>query len=482
MAILRSSLFVSAVLAASVGCSGSETDLSCEEALSVLAACTSTDQTECGDDSPAAQRVASGTCGGEVTGKADWFGNKVWGESCTWNWQCQQDSRHTCIRGTCYLRADVGNACDRRDSRDCETGLSCADDLSTPSSPGGLCQLTADPVRPALAAETPRANEEAEFQEHAMDIMGIQMRNAMLRRNGDDQIRRTFHAKHHACVAGRFEVLPGIGDLAVGPVFGQPQTFSAYVRFSNGTLTVGPDDSSPITGLAIKLVGVTGPKILEASRNALTQDFLLVNLAALPTVNANDFMELTKAQEKGGTALAHFMLTHPRVALRMLPLIGRKTPSVRTESYWAGGAYMHGNMAVKYSAKPCAGTPAATPTEGTNKLRTELAPHLASGGLCFDFFVQRQRDSVKQPIEDTAVLWDPAQTAPEKIGRLTVPPTVLGTAATNAMETKCDSLSFNPWNAAPQHKPLGHVNRSRKHAYEASRQMRGAAPEPTQIP
>ncbi len=482
MVLLRSSLVMLVAVVTTTGCSSSEGELSCDDALSVLASCTSSDQPECADDGPAAQRVASGTCSANVGGKADWFGNRVWGESCSWNWQCQQDSRHTCISGACYLRADVGNACDRRDNRDCETGLSCADDLSTPSSPGGLCQLTSQPVRPALATETPRPNEAAEFEEHAFDIMGIQMRNAMLRRNGDDRVRRTFHAKHHACVRGRFEVLGGIGDLAVGPVFGQPQTFDAYVWFSNGTLTIGADDSSPITGLAIKLVGVSGPKILEASRDAVTQDFLLVNLAALPTVNANDFMELTKAQEKGGTALAHFMLTHPRTALRLLPLATRKTASVRTESYWAGGAYMHGSsMAVKYSAVPCAGTAAATPTTGDNKLRSELAPHLAAEGVCFDFFAQRQRDSVKQPIEDTAVLWDPAQTAPEKIGRLTIPPTVLGSAATNAVEASCDSLSFNPWNAAPQHRPLGHVNRSRKHAYEASRQMRGAAPEPTRI-
>lgn len=475
------STMVAALLAA-IGCNGTEALPTCEEALGVLASCTSADQSECADDSAAAQRVASGECSAEVGGKADWFGNRVWGESCSWNWQCQQDSRHSCIQGACYLRADLGNACDRRDDRDCESGLRCADELSTPSNPGGVCQQSREPVKPALDVETRRPNEEAEFQEHAFDIMGIQMRNALFKRNGDEQIRRTFHAKYHACVGGRFEVLGGIGDLAVGPVFGQPTTFDAFVRFSNGTLSIGADDSSPVTGLAVKLVGVPGAKILESSRDAVTQDFLLVNLAALPTVNANDFIELTKAQEKGGAALAHFLLTHPRLALRLLPLATRKAASVRTESYWTGGANMHGTHAVKYSAKPCAGTAPATAVSGDGKLRTELAPHLASSGVCFDFFVQRQRDSVKQPIEDTSIAWEPTDSAPVKIARLTIPPTTLGSAATNAIEAQCDALSFNPWNSAPEHRPLGHVNRSRKHAYEASRQMRGAAPEPTQVP
>lgn len=470
-----------ALVVATTACAAEEV-LTCEQALDTLARCTSDDQAECADTSPAAQRVATGACTQGAAGKADWFGNRTWGEACSWNWQCQGDTRHSCIQGTCYLRAEAGNSCDRRDQNDCADGLRCADDLSTPSAPGGVCQASGEPVRPALYAETLRRNETAEFEEHAFDIMGIQMRNAVLKKNGDDTVRRTFHAKKHACVAGTFQVMAAPADLATGPVFGAPKAIPAWVRFSNGTLTMGADGDSSVQGLALKLVGVPGPKLLEASRDAVTQDFLMINHPAIPTASANEFMELTKAQDRGTVAIAHYLLTHPRIAVRVAKVIATKVSSVRTQSFWTGNASTHGAIAVKYSMQPCAGTPAATATTGDSFLRAELAPHLAAGTVCFEFFAQRQLDAVAQSIEDATVAWAPAASPPIKLARLTIPATALGTPAVNAMEATCDALSFNPWNAAPEHRPLGHVNRSRKHAYEASKQMRGAAPEPTSIP
>jgi hypothetical protein len=478
---MRTHLLLVSILVSA--CSGGPDEvLTCDEALETLSSCTSTDQAECADDSAAAQRVAQGECAGSGGGKADWFGNRVWGESCTWNWQCQGDTRHSCNQGTCYLRAGEGNACDRRDDRDCSEGLKCADDLAVPTAPAGVCKATRAPQRPALYAETLRPNELQEFQEHAFDIMAIQMRNAVQKKNGDEQVRRTFHAKRHACVVGDFQVLAAPADLATGPVFAQPKTFPAWVRFSNGTLVMGPDNSGKIQGLAVKLMGVPGPKLLEESRNAITQDFLMVNLKANAVANANEFLELTKAQDKGTAATAHYLLTHPRVALRVVEVATKSIKSVRTESYWAANAYKHGSIAVKYSAAPCAGTPAPAAITGDNYLRAELKPQLAAGTVCFDFFAQRQIDSVAQSVEDGTSVWDPAMSPPVKIARLTIPRTALDTAAVNATEATCDSLSFNPWNSAPEYRPLGHMNRSRKFAYEASTKMRHAAPEPTTIP
>ena len=351
-----------------------------------------------------------------------------------------------------------------------------------PTAPAGVCKVSRAPVKPALYAETSRRNELQEFQEHAFDIMGIQMRNAIQLKNGDDQIRRTFHAKRHACVAGNFQVVSAPADLAVGPVFAQPTTFPAYVRFSNGTLVMGPDDRGKVQGLAVKLVGVPGEKLLEASRNAVTQDFLMINLDANVVANANEFLELTKAQDRGGVAVAHYLLTHPRVALRVAKSLTKSVKSVRTESYWAANAYKHGSIAVKYSAAPCAGTPAAGAVTGDSYLRAELKPQLAAGTVCFDFFAQRQLDSVAQSIEDGTSVWSPTLSPPVKVARLTIPATALDTAAVNATETTCNSLSFDPWNSAAEYRPLGHINRSRKFAYEASKNMRHAAPEPTSIP
>ena len=57
--------------------------------------------------------------------------------------------------GTCYLRAELDQACDRGDSCDCETGLKCADELSTPSKPDGVCvaERAQAPVEPRRVVE-----------------------------------------------------------------------------------------------------------------------------------------------------------------------------------------------------------------------------------------------------------------------------------------------------------------------------------------
>ncbi len=453
---------------------------SCSQALEVLAQCDGPDQDApaCQDDGPAAS-FAIDNC--DNAGKADYFGNRVWGESCSFNWQCQASTNHSCNHGTCYLRAEVGQACDRNDSRDCEAGLQCADNLAVPTNKDGLCQTTRTPVRPALYAETKRANEADEFQDQTADIMGIQMRTAVKRLNGDDQIRRTFHAKKHLCAAATFETIAAPADLAVGPVFGQSRSYAAYVRMSNGTLTMTPDAATGVQGLAIKLVGVPGPKLLDAQRDAVTQDFLLINLAANVVASANEFLELTKAQERGTVAVAHYLLTHPRTALRVAKVATNSVASPRTASFWSANANRHGKLAVKYSARPCAGTPAATNGAGPDFMRADIKAQLQRGELCFDFYAQRQTDAVTMSIEDATSVWDETASVPVRIARLVVPRTALDTAAANTMEQTCNELSFNPWNSAPEHQPLGNMNRSRKFAYEASQQMRRAAAEPSSV-
>jgi len=212
-------------------------------------------------------------------------------------------------------------------------------------------------------------------------------------------------------------------------------------------------------------MGVGGPKVLPESATAITQDFLMVNLQANVVANANQFMEFTKAQDRGTAATAHYL---PK--------------SVRTLQYWAANANKHGAIAVKYSAQPCTGAPAPAAVTGDSFLRADLKPELAAGTLCFDVFAQKQLDSVAQAVEDGTSEWDPAQSPPVRIARLTIPQTAFDTAATDAVEATCNNLSFNPWNSAPEYRPLGHMNRSRKQAYEASTKMRNAAPEPTTIP
>ena len=69
-------------------------------------------------------------------------------------------------------------------------------------------------------------------------------------------------------------------NLAKG-VFIPGKTYQCYLRFSNGSgdpkqCADGHDDGR---GLAIKLLGVPGEKILGTDRGAMTQDFVMINIS-----------------------------------------------------------------------------------------------------------------------------------------------------------------------------------------------------------
>ena len=382
----RSIVVVSLLVGAACSSPDSESVVAtCQDALAVLSQCSDTEQAECAEDGAAAQRLAQEDCQG-AAGKADWFGNRTWGENCTWNWQCQGDSRHSCNHGICYLRADKGNRCDRNDIADCRAGLKCADDLSVPTAPEGICRSTGREFVPALYAETIRPGEVAEFEEHAADIMALQVKAAMARLGGDDSFKRAFHTKKQACIVGEFESFAGPDVLAAGPVFSTPKKFPAWVRFSNGTLVPTPDDDSLTQGLAFKLMNVPGPKLLVGQEDAITQDFVMISSPANVVADANEFVEFAKAQSNGNKGIAHFLLTHPRTAVRILSGGRSDVKSSRTESYWGANANRWGDVAVKYSARPCPGTPGSHVILGDNRLRADMKVQLARGAVCFDFY------------------------------------------------------------------------------------------------
>ena len=60
--------------------------------------------------------------------------------------------------------------------------------------------------------------------------------------------------------------------------------FPAVVRFSNGESFNKPDKKAQPRGVAIKLVGVPGPKLLEDQKEAVTQDFLATSHSVTSTV------------------------------------------------------------------------------------------------------------------------------------------------------------------------------------------------------
>lgn len=282
-------------------------------------------------------------------------------------------------------------------------------------------------------------------------------------------VRRGQHPKHQGCVQAEFLVEGDLPEACRYGLFREPRRFEALIRFSNGR---NWDDSKPdIHGMAVKLLGVEGEKVLETERYAKSHDFVMVDNPVFFVRNVadyvpfmNDFRRLnTPGFSLGKLISLGKVALSPDYKFRMLREAMSKTPDSPLRSqYWSTTPSKLGPGAMKFSARPVLdGTPAPPRTRSKNMLREAMAAHLKTREARFDFLVQLQTDPVSMPVEDPTVPWD----APyQKVATIRIPPQIFDSPEQLAF---CENLSFTPWHALPEHRPLGGINRARKAIYAA---------------
>jgi hypothetical protein len=344
---------------------------------------------------------------------------------------------------------------------------------------------TAAQTSPSTAwREVVEADEQTLFAGLAREITARQKEVAA---ETGGPLRRGFHAKLHAGLIAEFEVLGDLPEHARFGVFSAPRIFPAVVRFSNGEPAPQPDKRHEPRGIAIKLIGVTGPKLLPGQENAVTQDFLATSHSVTSTVrNARQFMAFIEAERNHWTMIVTLArAVGAGEALRILKALGStvvlsKVRSMATEQYSSTAPIKLGPYAVKFIVRPAAGTEATTSRPLTdNFLRDDLADRLRKADIVLDFLVQFYVDDTRTPIEDTSVAWDGPLL---KVAQVRILSCDLDNPETRALSEAVNKLSFSPWHATDDHRPLGNVMRARRVAYEASSILRGHSPEPTGLP
>lgn len=339
-----------------------------------------------------------------------------------------------------------------------------------------------------LGQENPPHNEDEIIQEV------LQISRELLQRDYPAHIRparRDAHAKHHGCVKAEFIIEPDLPKELRHGVFKEPRTYKAWVRFSNGARHVQDDGKGDSRGMAIKLVGVEGEKLLEAEKHAPTQDFTMANHPVFAVRNAEDYRELLRKRLKGERKVLQFFFPslNPRQwRLHEFKIVQaverRKIPSPLEIQYWSMAPYQLGPHAIKFSAKPSAGSYSTGPIPGSpHYLYEAMVKHLSQQEACFDFLVQVQTDPQLMPIEDPTIVWDESRSPYKKVATVRIPVQVFDTPEQMAF---CEQLSFTPWHSLPEHRPIGGINRMRKQVYEAMSRMRhemNQAPyeEPTEL-
>jgi hypothetical protein len=293
-------------------------------------------------------------------------------------------------------------------------------------------------------------------------------------------LRRGQHAKPTGCVTAEFRIADDVrSDLRHG-IFRQPgRTFSAIVRFSNSQGTFEKDGTGAARGLAIKLLDVAGTRTVEGDGDS-TQDFLMVNHPVFPFPDPKAYVETMRLKDIPliGNVLAgaHLALLEPKELKIRNDITGKRVASPLEIKYWSGTPFWlgtadgRGGHAVKYSAVSRQADRTAPPVHPENLpddyLSQALARDLSTQEAVFDFKVQLQTDPVRMPVEDVSVKWNEKDSAPLPIATLRIPPQKVD--ALGDLATRCESMSFNPWHALAEHRPMGGMNRLRKVVYQAS--------------
>ena len=288
---------------------------------------------------------------------------------------------------------------------------------------------------------------------------------------GKQPVLRDAHPKTHVLVRAQFIVLDDVPqDLRHG-VFARPRSLDALIRFSAGGIEVQSDTVPQANGMAIKLFGVEGTKILEKEQDATTQDFVMINnFPSFFVRNLADYQAVHEAlgAEDPTKGTAKFFASHPEELRAVMTMRGSvPLTSPFQGRYWSQTPIRLGPQAIKFSANPVS-VPPATPGSGPDFLAEIAGEQLAQGDIYFDFLVQTQTDAVAMPIEDSLVVWDEAKSPFRRVALIRIPKQPIG-ARSKAL---AEQLSFNPWHALPEHRPIGAIDRARKAIYEALAEFR----------
>jgi hypothetical protein len=303
--------------------------------------------------------------------------------------------------------------------------------------------------------------------------------------------RRGQHAKSLGCVTASFRIADVIpADLRHG-IFSQPgRSFDAMVRFSNSQGSFEKDGEGTARGLAIKLLDVGGTRAVPGDGDR-TQDFLMIDHPVFPFPTPEAYVEIISRINiplVGKLVAGAHLILQERDELRVIKAIqGKRVASPLEIDYWSGSPYWlgpasgAGGHAVKYSAVSRQKGRIAPPDDPEDLpddyLTRALVRDLQSQEAVFDFRVQWQTDPAAMPVEDVSVEWVETQANPVTVATLRIPPQAVDAAG--ELASRCESMSFNPWHALAEHRPMGGMNRLRKVVYQASieKRSRGEAPE-----
>ena len=289
---------------------------------------------------------------------------------------------------------------------------------------------------------------------------------------------RAQHGRMHGCVRATFQVLDNIPTKYKVGIFATPATYQAVIRFSSGPQA--KDNVPGAQGMAIKLIGVPGRKILDAQADAVTHDFILIDFPVFFVRDTDSYARLvselarSKPDAKPEKWLHWVDQSHPGDRAIADAYAHRVVDNPLTQTYWSQVPYAFGlgdGTICRYSAIPHpenknVGPPPA-PVDG-NYLRQVMIDHLTTAAQSaeFDFCVQLHEGATQAVIDSPTDTWD---TPYQRVATITI---MAQDFAQPEQDRFAENLTYTPWHALPEHRPVGQINEIRRMVYAWSSRVR----------
>ncbi|MBW4444451.1 MAG: catalase family protein [Plectolyngbya sp. WJT66-NPBG17] len=301
---------------------------------------------------------------------------------------------------------------------------------------------------------------------------------------------RGAHAKGHGGLKGELKIYDNLPEPLAQGLFREPRTYPVMIRFSTAPGDIMPDGMSAFRGMAIKVIGVEGSKLLSAEPDALTQDFLMINRPVFPAGNVTRYLNEQLLQEKVvvsapeeaqqllTTALRTVSAVTEKVGIDLYPTaLGITLPETHIlgDTYYTSAALRYGDYIAKISAIPLSDNlqplmGKTVKTDDPSALRDLVVEFFREQSAEYELRVQLCTNLETMPIEDASIQWSEQESPYQAIAKLTIP---AQEAYSPARRVYVDEvLSFNAWHCIAEHQPLGSIQRVRMQVYEASSRYR----------
>jgi catalase len=313
-------------------------------------------------------------------------------------------------------------------------------------------------------------------------IIQEEFKDRLLESTGDSPLmKRDAHPKHHGCVQAELQ----IDNKTLKPehrvgLFSQNNKYKSMVRFSNGAPNhLKADIDRDVRGMSVKVFDVPYEHYLTMSgvesRQAI-HDFVFMNSKEFFIKDPSHYGKFMESLKKGkGSVFSFAAVAILNPFDKFVSIIGKafnmKVGNPLDINYHSATPYKLGPSSMKMKFVTCKKSKApVSPANGSNFLSNKLRNYLDKEKTCFNFYVQVNNDTKKNNIEDSQLVWNEKKSPYIKVGTLQIPKQSKESILNR--NVKCENVSFNPWRAPLENRPLGGINRVRLEVYIKQAKMR----------